>query len=312
MNPYSTRDEIQNLDNMLSDFALGLPAHLREETKNLLSRAYSSGLTGYINLHTLWHQCYCDLYRLMIPGIRESVTEEVQQQVPVEYANECRRRCLSHAMGICKLWSETLREGDLSRISDQSIGIYAYQCANVLVNLWDLDHDNALKSSLQTIASFLNRLVLIYPIVAEIQTEIKQLISSLDVVTDFYRTHTSEFLNQSLNSAWRSSLRQQGIQGGQTTSKFSLLEFLQNQNRSEESASTEYTPGTADPEPCIQTQIDHIEALNMGVLAPNADTSDMSAEFWSSTPLDMDFGSYETRVDPFYRIFDDWALTALS
>lgn len=167
-NPYTARDSIQNLDNMLSNFATRLPHHLQDNPRNLLCRAYTSDLAGYVTLHSLWHQCYCDLYRMMIPGIRESVPELVQREVPATYAEQCRSLCLHHAVEMCSLWSDILREADLSRLTDQSIGIYAYQCANIIANLWDLDHDDTLKISLQTIASILERPATMYPIVAEI------------------------------------------------------------------------------------------------------------------------------------------------
>ncbi|KAJ5692019.1 hypothetical protein N7462_001442 [Penicillium macrosclerotiorum] len=310
-NPYSAQDSIQSLDNMLNSFALSLPAHLRDSPRNLLCRAYTSELAGYINLHTLWHQCYCDLYRMMIPGIRESVPELVQRQVPVEYADECRRLCLHHAVGMCKLWSDTLREADISRISDQSIGIYAYQCANVLVNLWDLDRDDTLESSLQTISSFLDHLSLIYPVVAEVQLEVKSFISKLNVVADFYHTHAHQNLAPRLTAAWRSSLRQQGTQEGQTTSRFSLLEYLQNQNSAEDPG----TPGEycaapvndvpADPVPLPEVNI----GMGLTADASSPDRPDLlTDELWPEESLVIDFDTDGTHVDPFSRIFGDWSL----
>lgn len=104
----------------------------------------------------------------MIPGIRESVPERVQHEVPAAYAEHCRKICLQHATEMCRIWSDTLREADLSRLTDPLIGIYAYQCANIIASLWDLDHDDTLKISLQTTASILERPAMIYPIVAEI------------------------------------------------------------------------------------------------------------------------------------------------
>lgn len=167
-NPYTERERIKSLDASLLSFSHSLPPHMRNTKRNLLARAYTSEITGYINLHTLWLQCHCDLYRLMIPGIRESVPEAIQREVPFEYAEECRQLCLRYAVDICSLWSDTLAECDMSRITDQSIGIYAYQCANILVWLWDLDSDNSLRDYLKIISAFLGWLADIYPVVAEV------------------------------------------------------------------------------------------------------------------------------------------------
>ncbi|OKP08262.1 hypothetical protein PENSUB_5629 [Penicillium subrubescens] len=123
------------------------------------------GIMGHITrLMNIRHA----ILEMMISGIRESVPEPVQQEVPLSYAEQCRSICLHHAIKMCSLWSDTLREADLTRLTDQSIGIYAYQCANIIANLWELDHDDTLKVSLQTIVSILERPATIYPIVAEI------------------------------------------------------------------------------------------------------------------------------------------------
>lgn len=166
--PYAAKSGIQALDTNLLDFINSLPTHLENNKRNLLSRAYTSELTGYITLHSLWIQCHCDLYRMMIPGIRESVPELIQHDVPFDYADECRERCLRYAIDMCRFWSETLHECDISRITDQSLGIYAYQCANILVRLWDLDTDSSLRDHLMILSKFLERLTEIYQVVAEI------------------------------------------------------------------------------------------------------------------------------------------------
>lgn len=166
--PYAAKKSIKALDANLHDFAHSLPNHLQDNKRNLLSRAYTTELTGYITLHSLWVQCHCDLYRMMIPGIRESVPELIQRDVPIDYAEECRELCLQYAIDMCRLWSDTLLECDMSRITDQSLGIYAYQCANILVRLWDLDLDSSLRDYLMILSNFLERLAEIYQVVAEI------------------------------------------------------------------------------------------------------------------------------------------------
>ncbi|CAI7660908.1 unnamed protein product [Penicillium pancosmium] len=305
--PYAAKKSIKALDANLHDFAHSLPNHLQDNKRNLLSRAYTTELTGYITLHSLWVQCHCDLYRMMIPGIRESVPELIQRDVPIDYAEECRELCLQYAIDMCRLWSDTLLECDMSRITDQSLGIYAYQCANILIRLWDLDLDSSLRDYLMILSNFLERLAEIYQVVAEIRFEINGFIDSLDVVTNFYATRSDELFSQSLTEIWRSSLKQQSAQEGQTTSKFSLLEFLQQQNKSD--GSEEYPDavepsggGLADPD----VRADQGLRLDVDV-ASVEQTCELSNDFWS-TSLNMDFDSYDTRVDPFCRIFDDWAL----
>ncbi|KAJ5110666.1 hypothetical protein N7532_001201 [Penicillium argentinense] len=313
-NPYDSRSEIQALSTKLQMFIASLPAHLQNTLPNLLSRAYTSDICGYVGLHTLWHQCHCDLYRFMIPGIRESIPEYILRTVPTSYADECRRLCLHYANEMCKLWTETMREADMSRITDQAMGIYAYQCANILINLWDLDSqgckpsDCELRRSLAGIVGLLERLAGIYPIVAEIKSEIKSLIDNLDIVTTFYTSHSHTLYQQSLTATWRASLRQHGTQEGQTTSRFSLLESLHNQNKSEESHTedTDTVNIAADTHlPGAGTTVETTYCLDVSQPPPSEEL--VTDDFWSTT-LNLDFDCYDTRVDPFCRVFEDWAL----
>jgi hypothetical protein len=124
---------------------------------------------------------------------------------------------------------------------------------------------------------------------------------------NFHATRSNEIFSQSLTETWRSSLKQQSNQEGQTTSKFSLLEFLQNQNRS---GGLEEHPDTVGPSDGDTANPDILvdEGLRLDADIPPVEQSEqLSNDFWS-TSLNMDFDSYDTRVDPFCRIFDDWAL----
>lgn len=127
------------------------------------------------------------------------------------------------------------------------------------------------------------------------------------MVTDFHTTHRREFFSQSLTDTWRSSLKQQGAQEGQTTSRFSLLEFLQNQNKSD-AFTEEYTDAVEAPDEDPANMDASVEDLPLDINLSSPEQSDQLAnDFWS-TPLEMGFDSYDTRVDPFSRMFDDWAL----
>lgn len=140
------------------------------------------------------------------------------------------------------------------------------------------------------------------------------MIDNLGIVTSFYNMHKTEMLSQTLTSAWRSSLRQQGVQEGQTTSKFSLLEFLQNQNGIEDTntageystVATEVPSDSAGP-----TEVNTAVALDMVVPSPGRPGL-LDDEFWSPGVLEMNFDMDGTQVDPFSRIFEDWSLVPVS
>lgn len=118
--------------------------------------------------------------------------------------------------------------------------------------------------------------------------------------------HGHEMLSQTLTCAWRSSLRQLGVQEGQTTSKFSLLEFLQNQNGIDDSNTTEEC-STITKVPADSVAPTEINKLDMDMSFP--DRSGLpDDELWPSSMLGIGFEMEETQVDPFSRIFEDWSL----
>ena len=116
-------------------------------------------------------------------------------------------------------------------------------------------------------------------------------------------------LSQTLTCAWRSSLRQLGVQEGQTTSKFSLLEFLQNQNGIDDSDTTEeFSTITKVPADSV-APAEGNTVVTVDLDMPFPDRSDLvDDELWPSSMLRIGFDMEETQVDPFSRIFEDWSL----
>lgn len=129
-------------------------------------------------------------------------------------------------------------------------------------------------------------------------------------MVDFFTAHSDGVFPRSLTETWRSSLKQQSTQVGQTTSKFSLLEFLQNENKSD---FEEYPDGVGSPgEDPVNVDVrvdDDLRLDESATSTENIQTDQLTSDFWS-TSLEMDFDGYDARVDPFSRIFDDWALVA--
>lgn len=115
-------------------------------------------------------------------------------------------------------------------------------------------------------------------------------------------------LSQTLTCAWRSSLRERGVQAGQTTSNFSLLEFLQNQNGIDDSDTTEeYSTVTKVPADSVASaEVNTVVTVDMGMSF--TDRSGLPDDLWSSGMLGIGFDMEETQVDPFSRIFEDWSL----
>ncbi|CRK26401.1 hypothetical protein BN1723_006590 [Verticillium longisporum] len=64
--PADSTDEATVLHKELDDFAEALPDDLKLTSERLLYMSHSDEASEYIALHTIWLQCYCDLYRFLI------------------------------------------------------------------------------------------------------------------------------------------------------------------------------------------------------------------------------------------------------
>ncbi|OJJ67131.1 hypothetical protein ASPBRDRAFT_200302 [Aspergillus brasiliensis CBS 101740] len=283
-NPYAERDQLRRLETALDTFAAQLPDHLQLTSRNILLRAYTPHLMGYIVLHSTWHQLYCDLYRMMIPGLRESIHEDILQQVPEAYAASCRKICLDHVVAAGDLWSELLQQADPLTMTDSTFASYVHQSAHILAHLWDLDdgQDQQLRERFQVMIQVLDHLALLYPVVAKIQQDIQLLITELDRVIPMFHTQREQHPTLTLTQCWRTTLRQRGVRGGQTTSKFSMLSSVWDGTGSSSSSST---PSLFQPDNDDLTGVS-ISASTVGLSPVPIDAVDqrpMASSDWKRT-----------------------------
>ncbi|KEF58107.1 uncharacterized protein A1O9_06030 [Exophiala aquamarina CBS 119918] len=129
-NPAQT---VRDFEGELHLFASTLPQSLAFSERNLLLRAYSSELSQYIMVHIWWHQCHCDLYRLLFDGFREAISKRVLLSIDPELIAYCRSRCLDHARAIAADIFATLLAVEVDvKVVDKDISVCAYQSARIL------------------------------------------------------------------------------------------------------------------------------------------------------------------------------------
>ncbi|CAL5873992.1 uncharacterized protein PFLUO_LOCUS8277 [Penicillium psychrofluorescens] len=139
--PVATKGRLEALQRELQTLQDRLPEDLRLSPSQLLLKTHSPDRDGYILLHTLWFQCHCDLYRFLIPGIRESVSEAAMCATPPELIDTYQRACLSNAIQLCDLWSTThanLRNLGEETVDDLFLPVSIYQVAQILHHLHHL------------------------------------------------------------------------------------------------------------------------------------------------------------------------------
>ncbi|CAI4213661.1 unnamed protein product [Parascedosporium putredinis] len=104
--PFVSREELCALDEELVLFKTTLPDELETDDAQLKLMCHSSEARTYVMLHSTIHLCRCDLYRFLVPGIREAVSSEAMENTPPEYIDHCQRQCLGSALSLCDLWSK--------------------------------------------------------------------------------------------------------------------------------------------------------------------------------------------------------------
>ncbi|ORY54699.1 fungal-specific transcription factor domain-containing protein [Pseudomassariella vexata] len=138
LSPVASKNQLETLQTELQHFEETLPEDLRLNSERLLLMAQSSDSGAYVLLHTHWLQCHCDLYRFLIPGIRESVNKADIEATPPDFVEFCQKACLSKAIQLCELWSEIADVEFCQPIEDFFLSISIYQVAQIVHHLHHL------------------------------------------------------------------------------------------------------------------------------------------------------------------------------
>ncbi|KIX10585.1 uncharacterized protein Z518_01669 [Rhinocladiella mackenziei CBS 650.93] len=151
----AARDHVgSNRPNAVRDFeielqlyASTLPQSLIFSVRNLRLRAFSHWLPRYIMIHVWWHQCHCDLYRLLFTGLREAVSKKTLQQIDPDLIAYCQSRCVDHARAMAaEIFAPLLDLEVETKVMDSDIAVCAYQSARILFHAY---RTNAEKFSLE-------------------------------------------------------------------------------------------------------------------------------------------------------------------
>ncbi|KAI5206798.1 hypothetical protein E4T39_02337 [Aureobasidium subglaciale] len=131
-NLYTSAQEFLALNSAIDTIDQQIPADLRWDKTHLQKRKYAPGLSSYIMLHTWRLQCKLDLHRLTVSGTKECISEAALRDTPLDFAQNLRLKCLSHAIELTKMWSEVLDLGLAKPVHDPAISGCAHQCAKIL------------------------------------------------------------------------------------------------------------------------------------------------------------------------------------
>ncbi|CAG9978377.1 unnamed protein product, partial [Clonostachys byssicola] len=136
--PIQSKSELSALEKELTIFGESLPADIQLNSGRISLMAQSRDSSGYIRLHTVWLQCYIDLYRFLVPGIRESVSRDVITDTPDEYVSYCQHSVLTRIVQLFDFWSEFFKKCENEPVKDIYFAVSLYQASQIIDNLQHL------------------------------------------------------------------------------------------------------------------------------------------------------------------------------
>ncbi|GKT58010.1 hypothetical protein ColTof4_11934 [Colletotrichum tofieldiae] len=132
------QEQLQSFAKELSDFAERLPVSFRWSDNSLRLRAYSPRLCVFIMIHVWWRQCNCDLFRIGLVGLRDSVSRSAAERLGPDFIAACQRQCFEHAMEMSNMFT-SVKELDHYPVADLDMPVCAYQCIRMLYYIYHLN-----------------------------------------------------------------------------------------------------------------------------------------------------------------------------
>ncbi|KAI0198494.1 hypothetical protein F4808DRAFT_259627 [Astrocystis sublimbata] len=123
---------IKVLAQELDTFNDHLPASFKFSESNLQLRAYSPRLCVYIMIHVWWRQCHCDLYRIVLTGLKEALPKSGVSRLEPQFVSYCIRQCFEHAIAMVDIFRHVLALDGGLPVTDLDLSVCAYQCARML------------------------------------------------------------------------------------------------------------------------------------------------------------------------------------
>ena len=144
---------VESLAGELDDYAASLPSSFHWSEKNLHLRVYSPRLCPFILIHIWWRQCYCDLFRFTMSGLREALPPETLARLNPDFVDYCRWQCFENARALSDTFRSLLALRRELPVMGVQLHVCAYQCARLLFYCYR-NHSSALSLTMDTVNDY--------------------------------------------------------------------------------------------------------------------------------------------------------------
>jgi hypothetical protein len=116
----------------LISFNERLPVSFRFSENNIKLRTYSPRLCVFMMLHVWFRQCHCDLFRVVLTGMKGALPRSAIEKLPPQFVANCERQCYEHAVAMADIFRVLLSLDGGLPVSDLDLPVCAYECARIL------------------------------------------------------------------------------------------------------------------------------------------------------------------------------------
>jgi hypothetical protein len=110
-NPWLPTSEFSRIHSDLMAWKMSCPSDLALTPSVIFIRKEQGLLSPLFHIHMLYHLCYCDIYRIVMPGLsypKTSSIEAIQIAAPVDFLIEKQDACYQHACHISDIFQTAL------------------------------------------------------------------------------------------------------------------------------------------------------------------------------------------------------------
>ncbi|CAO3694219.1 unnamed protein product [Umbelopsis ramanniana] len=133
--PWLSTSEFSRILSDLMAWKLSCPSDLALTPSVIFIRKEQGLLLPLFHIHLLYHLCYCDIFRIVMPGLsypKTSSIEAIQIAAPVDFLIEKQDACYQHACHISDIFQKALKHAP-EEIGDPCLGIAAHEATRIQV-----------------------------------------------------------------------------------------------------------------------------------------------------------------------------------
>ncbi|KAH0598359.1 hypothetical protein MHUMG1_03657 [Metarhizium humberi] len=90
-------------------------------------------LPRYVLMHLSWHQCHCDIYRLLLPGFSEAAPRPVLDACDPQLLADAELQCLHHASAIINILANLNQQSTVPHLLEFDTVICAYHAIRMVL-----------------------------------------------------------------------------------------------------------------------------------------------------------------------------------